>query len=112
MVGTSGCPAPHALMMVARRIVIVRVLKNFIRCLLLNLAMWIAASPGYDLVVSNYDVPIALLDHKAAEHLEALSSIYERTGAICADGSAGEVPQISTFSLRSNNVERKDNRTL
>lgn len=36
IVGTSGCPAPHALMIVVRRTVIARVLKNFMRCVLLN----------------------------------------------------------------------------
>lgn len=87
-----------------------RVLNNFMRCMLLN--YWIAALPGCDLIVSNYDVPVALLDVKAAEHLEALSSIHECAGGVSTNRSAREVAQVATLSLRCNDIQRKDDGAL
>lgn len=81
MVGTAGCP-PQPLISVARTTAIVRVLNNFMRCLLLKLAVWITATKRPNLIISNYDVPTTFLNLESAKDFEALSSIYECTGAV------------------------------
>lgn len=103
MVGTADWP-PHPLISVIRRIAIAIVLNNFMRGMLLYLAVWIAAALRDDAIIADDDIPVTPLGSKAAEHLEALSPIYERAGAVCACGSLREVGKIAAFTKRCNHI--------